>query len=116
MTAATAAGTYTHKLPVEARAFRLERPTTGPVVRGVKVKYLIYSAELLSTSAQKPKVRVYAPGLPVKVWSTYKQSDGGFYANVNVPNTAGAGTVQFRVQGTDRNGVVQYTDYFFPLQ
>ncbi len=116
MTAATSGGTYSHKLPVEARAFRLVRPVTGPVVRGVKVKYTMYSAELLSTTIVKPKVRVYAPGLAVKVWGTYKQADGGFYTSITVPLTAGAGTVQFRVQGTDRNGVVQYTDYFFPLQ
>jgi flagellar hook assembly protein FlgD len=116
MTAATSAGTYSHTLPVEARAFRLVRPATGPVVRGVKVKYFMYAAELMSTTVVKPKLRVYAPGLAVKVWSTYKQADGGFYANVTVPLTAGTGTVQFRVQGTDRNGVVQYTDYFFPLQ
>ena len=49
MTAATAAGTYTHSLPVEARAFRLTRVVAGPVVRGVKVKHLVYSAEQLST-------------------------------------------------------------------
>ncbi len=118
MTAATSAGTYSHKLPLESRAFRLVRPATvsGPVVRGVKVKYTMYSAELLSTTLVKPKLRVYAPGLAVKVWGTYKQADGGFYASVTVPLTAGTGTVQFRVQGTDRNGVVQYTDYFFPLQ
>lgn len=116
MTAATAAGTYSHTLPVEARAFRLVQPVSGPVVRGVKVKYFVYSAELLSTSQVKPKVRVTAPGLKVKQWGTYKQADGGFYVNIKVPLTAGTGTVQFRVQGTDRNGVVQYTDYFFPLQ
>jgi len=116
MTTTTAAGTYSHSLPVEVRAFTLSSAVPAPVVRGVKVRYTIYSAELLSTSMVKPKVRVYAPGLKVKVWGTYKQADGGFYTNIKVPLTAGTGTVQFRVQGKDRNGVVQYTDYFFPLQ
>jgi hypothetical protein len=92
------------------------RPVTGPVQRGVKIKYVVYAAEAMSSTYPKPKVRVTAPGLAVKVWSTYKQADGGFYANITVPLTAGTGTVHFRVQGTDANGVVQYTDYYFPLQ
>ena len=116
MTAATSAGTYSHKVPVEVRAFRLVRSTNGAIQRGVKLKYLVYSAEPLSASYPKPKVRVTAPGLALKIWGTYKQSDGGFYANITVPTTAGNGTVHFRVQGTDANGVIQYTDYYFPLQ
>ena len=116
MTASTAAGTYSHKVPVAVRAFDLVRPTTGAVQRGVKVKYVVYSAEPLSSSYPKPKIRVSAPGVDLKVWSTYKQADGGFYANITVPLTAQTGTVQMRVQGTDANGVVQYTDYSFPLQ
>ena len=116
MTASTAAGTYSHRLPVEARAFRLTRAVPGPVVRGVKVKHFIYAAEPMSALNPKPKVRVYAPGLSVKVYRTYKQADGGFYVNINVPLTAQPGTVQMRVQGKDANGILQYTDYFFPLQ
>jgi hypothetical protein len=113
MTAATSAGTYSHRVPVEARAFRLTRAVAGPVVRGVKVKHVVLSAEPLMG---KPKVRVYAPGLAVKVWRMYAQAGGGWYAKIVVPTTAQAGTVQMRVQATDANGVVQYTDYFFPLQ
>lgn len=116
MTAATSAGTYSHKVPVEVRAFSLARAVPGAVVRGEKVKTWTFSAEPLSATYKKPKIRVYAPGLAVKVYKTTKAADGSFFANVTVPLTAQAGTVQMRVQGTDANGVVQYTDYFFPLQ
>ncbi len=116
MTAATSAGTYSHRVPIEVGAFSLSRAVPGPVVRGVKVKHVTFSAETLSSSFPKPKIRVYAPGVAVKVWKTTKASDGSFFANITVPLTAQAGTVQMRVQGTDANGVVQYTDYFFPLQ
>jgi flagellar hook assembly protein FlgD len=113
MTATTAAGTYSHSVPVEMRAFTLTSTVPGPVQRGVKVKYLISSAEPLTG---KPKVRVFAPGLAVKVWTTAKVAGGGFQVSIKVGAAAQAGTVQMRVQGTDSTGAVQYTDYFFPLQ
>jgi flagellar hook assembly protein FlgD len=115
MTAATAAGTYSQKLPVDVKAFRLLTASTAPFVRGTKVKVTVYSAEALSSLTPKPKVRVTLPGVSALTYATTKQADGGFYVTVSFATTAQAGAAQFRVQGTDANGNVQYTDYSFPL-
>ena len=115
MTAATAAGTYTQKIVVDAKAFRLAPAVAGPFTRGQKVVFVVYSAETLSASAVKPKVRVTLPGLVAKTYSTTKQADGGFKVTVTFTATAQAGTAQFHVMGTDTNGQAQYTDYSYQL-
>jgi flagellar hook assembly protein FlgD len=116
MTAATAAGTYTQRVALDARAFRLTPASVGPFTRGTKVKFTVYSAEPMSSAAPKPKVRVTLPGLAVKTYSTTKQADGGFSVTVNFVATAAAGTAQFRVTGNDANGVAQFSDYSFQVQ
>lgn len=115
-TATTPAGTYSQRLGVDVEAFRLLTATPPPFVRGTKVKVTVYSAETLSSLTPKPKVRVTLPGLAATTYATTKQADGGFYVTVKFPTTAQAGTAQVRVQGTDANGAVQYTDYSFPLK
>ena len=116
MTTATAAGTYFHSLPVDVKAFRLTTAVATPFVRGTKAKFFVYTAEPLLA---KPKVKVFAPGLAPKTYSTSLiAGGGGYFVTVNFPATAGAGTIQLRVQGTDTGAgaVLQMTDYFFPLQ
>lgn len=115
MTTATGAGTYSQRLPIDVKAFRLTPAAPAPFVRGTKVKFTVYSAEPLSSTTPKPKVRVTLPGLTAKVYGTTKQADGGFYVTVTFPTTAQAGTAQFRVTGTDTGAGSQYTDYFFQL-
>jgi len=115
MTAATDAGTYMQRVVVDARAFRLNPATAGPYTRGAKVVFTVYSAETLSSTLPKPKVKVTLPGLLAKTYSTTKQTDGSFKVTVTFTTTAQAGTAQFHVFGTDANGVVQYTDYSFQL-
>jgi len=115
MTAATGSGTYTQRVAVTASAFSLTPAVAAPFVRGTKVKFTVYTAEPLSATAKKPKVRVTLPGVAAKTYTTTKQADGGFYVTVNFASTAQAGTAQFHVTGTDTNGVAQYTDYSFQL-
>ena len=115
MTAATAAGTYSQRVAVDARAFRLLPATPGPFVRGTKVKFTIYSAEHLSALATKPKQRVTLPGLGAKTYSTTKQADGGWYVKVMFTATAQTGSALFHVSGTDTNGQIQFTDYSYQL-
>jgi len=114
-TAATGTGTYSQRVAVDARAFRLQSVVTAPFVRGTKVKFTIYTAEHLSASATKPKLRVTLPGLAARTYSTTKQADGGFYVTVNMNASAQAGTATFHVTGTDANSVAQFTDYAFQL-
>jgi flagellar hook assembly protein FlgD len=112
-TAATSAGTYFHSLPVDVRAFRLTSAATAPFVRGTKVKFFVASAESL---LKKPKVQVTFPGLVAKTYGTSINASGGYYVTVTFPTTAGAGTVTFRVIGTDTGGQKQWSDYSFDLQ
>ncbi len=115
MTAATTAGTYSQKVVVDARAFRLVPAVSGPYTRGQKVVFVVYSAETLSATAVKPKIRVSLPGLADKTYTTTKQADGGFKVTITFTATAAAGTTQFHVMGTDTNGQAQYTDYSYQL-
>jgi len=116
MTVATSAGTYFHSLPVDVRAFKLTTTVATPFVRGTKAKFFVYTAEPLLA---KPKVKVFAPGVAVKTYSTSViAGGGGWFVTVTFPATATAGTVQLRVQGTDTaaGAVLQFSDYYFPLQ
>jgi len=116
MTTATDAGTYFHSLPLDLKAFRLTTAVATPFVRGTKAKFFVYTAEPLLA---KPKVKVFAPGLLPKTYSTSLiAGGGGYFVTVTFPATAGAGNIQLRVQGTDTGAgaMLQYTDYFFPLQ
>jgi len=88
---------------------------TGPYTRGAKVVFVVRSAETLSASATKPKVKVTLPGLAAKTYTTTKQADGSFKVTVTFSATAQAGTALFHVTGTDANGVAQYTDYSYQL-
>ena len=115
MTASTDAGTYLQRVAVDARAFSLTPAMVGPYARGAKVKFTVYTAEPLSASAAKPKIRVTLPGLAAKTYTTTKQADGGFYVTVTFTTTAQAGTAQFHVTGTDTNGQAQYTDYTYQV-
>ena len=80
---------------MDARAFRLVPASAGPYARGTKVVFVVYTAEQLSASALKPKVRVTLPGLVAKTYSTTKQADGGFKV-----------TVTLRQHGAGRHGPV----------
>lgn len=114
MTTATGAGTYFHSLPVDVKAFRLTTAVATPFVRGAKAKFVINSAEAITG---KVKVKVFSPGLLPKTLSAKAIAGGGGYTvTVTFPATAGAGTIQLRVQGTDTGAQFQFTDYFFPLQ
>ena len=116
MTVATSAGLYFHSLPVDVRAFKLTTTVATPFVRGTKAKFFVYTAEPLLA---KPKVKVFAPGVAVKTYSTSViAGGGGWFVTVTFPATATAGTVQLRVQGTDTGAgaVLQFSDYYFPLQ
>ena len=113
-TAATGAGTYLQRVAVDVRAFRLT-PSAGPLTRGTKVTVVVNSAEALSASALKPKVKVTWPGVAAKTFSTTKQADGSFKVTMTVPAGAQASSALFHVFGTDTNGQVQYTDYTFNL-
>jgi flagellar hook assembly protein FlgD len=113
MTTTTSAGTYFHSLPIDVRAFRLTTSAVAPFVRGTKVKFFVYSAEPLSA---RPKVKVTVPGLLVKTYSTSAVTGGGYSVAVTFPTTGQAGTVQFRVQGSDTAYQFQYSDFAFQLQ
>jgi flagellar hook assembly protein FlgD len=115
MTAATAAGTYTQRVAVDERAFRLVPAANGPYVRGTKVVFVVYSAETLSSTTPKPKIKVTLPGLAAKTYSMTKQADGSFKATVTFTATAQAGSATFHVFGTDANAALQYTDYTFQV-
>ena len=115
MTAATSAGTYSQRVQVDARAFSLVPAAAGPYARGAKVVFVVRSAETLSASATKPKVKVTLPGIAAKTYTTTKQADGSFKVTVTFSATAQAGTALFHVTGTDANGVAQYTDYSYQL-
>ncbi len=112
MTAATASGAYSHKLPVEVRAFRLTPQVAAPFTRGPKVKFFVYSAETLSA---KPKVRVTMPGLAAKTYTTYAMA-GGWYANVAVPLAAQVGAATFTVFGFDSASVRQESTFTFQVR
>ena len=107
------AGTYFHSVPVDVKAFRLTTKYAPPFVRGGKTKVYVYSAEPLTG---KPKVKVYLPGLAVKTYKTTAMGSGGWYAVVNFPTTAQAGTLTMKVVGTDQGAQVQQTNYSFELQ
>ncbi len=115
VTAATADCTYSQRVVVDVRAFRLAPATPAPFVRGKKVQFTIWSAEPLSSSYPKPKLRVTLPGLSPKTYSTTKNADGSFSVTVGLPGTAQAGVASFRVVGTDAANIVQFTDYAFQL-
>ncbi len=112
MTAATGAGTYSHRLPLDARAFRLTSSVAAPFVRGTKAKIFIASAEPL---IKKPRLKLYAPGVTVKTYGTYNWAAGGYYVTVTFPAAASAGTVQLKVFGFDTANYRQETVYSFPL-
>jgi flagellar hook assembly protein FlgD len=114
-TTTTSAGTYFHSLPVDVRAFRLTTASVAPFVRGTKVKFVVYTAEPLSA---RPKVKVTAPGLLAKTYSTtaVKNTPGAYSVTVTFATTGQAGTVQFRVQGTDTGTQFQYSDFAYQLQ
>jgi flagellar hook assembly protein FlgD len=112
-TTTTSAGTYFHSLPVDVKAFRMTSVLNPPFVRGTKSKFFITSAEPLSA---KPRLRVTFPGLTAKTIYSYVYSGGGWYATVNFPATAGAGTMTIVVTGTDSQAHVQQTTYSYQLQ
>ncbi len=111
-TAQSAAGMYYHSVPVEVDAFRVVSTKTE-LVRGTKVKFLIYSAEPLKGRA---KLRVTFPGLAPKTYRTYASAAGYYYVKVKLPATAGAGTITVHAFGHDTGGQLQATDYTFDLQ
>lgn len=115
MTATTAAGTYSHSMAVDARAFRVTPAVPAPFVRGTKVKFFVASAEALMPTT-KPKLKVSLPGVLAKTYSTYNVATGGYYATVTFPTTAQAGTFHVLAMGTDSAGLKQQTDYVFQLQ
>ena len=65
--------------------------------------------------AAKPKVRVTLPGLAPKTYGTSNLAGGGFVVTVNFPVTAGAGTAQFLVTGTDTGAGVQTSAFSYQL-
>lgn len=113
MTAATSAGAYSHRLPVDVRAFRVTTAATAPFSRGTQTKVVVFSAEKLSS---KPKIKVWVPGLTAVTYGTYKQAGGSYYVTVKLPATAQPGTVRMNVFGFDAAGQRQATDYFFELK
>jgi flagellar hook assembly protein FlgD len=113
MTAATAAGAYSHRLPIEVRAFRLTTAATAPFSRGTQTKVVVFSAEKLGS---KPKIKVWVPGLTAVTYGTYKQAGGSYYVTVKLPAKALPGTVRMNVFGFDAAGQRQATDYFFELK
>jgi flagellar hook assembly protein FlgD len=113
MTTSTAAGTYFHSVAIDVKAFRLTTKYAPPFVRGGKTKVFVYSAEPLTG---KPKVKVFLPGLAPKTYKTTVKASGGWYAVVNFPTTAQAGTMTMRVVGTDQGAQVQQTEYSFELR
>jgi flagellar hook assembly protein FlgD len=113
MTAATSAGTYSHKLPVDVRAFRASPVATPPFLRGTKSKFFVFSAEPL---AAKPKIKVTLPGLAPKTYSTYAKN-GGWYAAIVYPTTAQAGTATYTVFGFDKvTGLRQESTFTFQVK
>ena len=84
-------------------------------MRSTKVKFVVYTAEPLSA---RPKVKVTAPGLLAKTYSTtaVKNTPGAYSVTVTFATTGQAGTVQFRVQGTDTGTQFQYSDFAYQLQ
>ena len=113
VTAETAAGMYSHWIPIDAKAFRVNPAVSGPFARGTKYKFLIYSAEPL---VKKPRFKVFAPGIAMKAYGTYNLAGGGYHVTITVPTTAKPGQVKVTVQGTDTGSQVQTTDYFYNFQ
>ena len=113
MTAATSAGAYSHRLPVDVRAFRLTTAASAPFTRGTQTKVVVFSAEKLSS---KPKIKVWVPGLTALTYGTYSQAGGSYYVTVKFPATAQPGTVRMNVFGLDGAGQRQSTDYYFELK
>jgi flagellar hook assembly protein FlgD len=114
-TAQTSAGTYTQRVALDVRAFSVTGVSSAPYTRGTKVKFTIYSAETLSSTTPKPKLKVTLPGMAAKVYTTKKVAGGGFTVTVNFQAAAQAGTATFHVTGTDSNGQAQFSDYTFQL-
>jgi flagellar hook assembly protein FlgD len=112
-TTATAAGMSSHALPVEVGAFRVATTTTASFAPATKTKLWVASAEPL---LGKPRVRVTVPGFAPKTYKTKKSGASWWFATLNFPATAQAGTVVVTVFGTDAGGQSQYTDYYFQLE
>jgi flagellar hook assembly protein FlgD len=115
MTAATTAGTYSQRVTVDARAFRLTPSVTGPLTRGTKVTFVINSAETLISTTPKPKVKVTWPGVTAKTFKTTKLADGSFKVTMTIPAGAQPTSALFHVFGTDTNGQAQFSDYTLQL-
>ena len=112
VSATTSAGTVTQQLSVFVGAFKIT-PSTTPLKRGKKVTVTIVTSEPLSN---KPKLRVYQPGLSSYRLTTTKVGKYTYTVTFTVKSGGSAGTVKLKAYARDSGDRLQRSYLSLPLE
>jgi flagellar hook assembly protein FlgD len=111
VTAQTGLGSYTQERSIFVGAFQINPSVSSPV-RGGKVTLNLTSTEPLS---KNPTVRITQPGITPWTVTTKLVSGRKYKVTITLKTGADAGTVEFLVNGTDKNGGKQSSSLVLPL-
>lgn len=112
VTATTAAGTYSHQLPIDVAAFTITS-TASSVQARETVTFTVTSAEPLS---RIPAFQVTQPGLPYYYAAVTQVSATTYSAQVTFRPGGTAGTVKLRASGYDSNNRGQWSYGSIPIK
>ena len=110
--ATTSAGTVTQRLSVFVGAFKIT-PSTTTLTRGKRVTVTIVTSEPLSN---KPKLRVYQPGLTGYTVYTTKIGGSTYSVTFTVKSGGSAGTIKLKAYARDSGDRLQRSYLTLPLK
>jgi flagellar hook assembly protein FlgD len=112
VTADTAAGTYSHRIPVRAMPFKVTASASSGSV-GTKITWTIVTAEPQTGS---PKLSVKQPGLAKYAVTLLKVSTTKFKATIKLRAGGAPGTIVATLTGTDTGGGINTQGFHITLK